>query len=94
MRLAYLILAHHLPEQLVRLVERLRGPETTLLIHVDRKMDAAGFGHIVDRVGRQPDVVMLPRRVCHWGTFSVVQATMEGITTLCVSGFPLTTLSC
>jgi hypothetical protein len=79
MRLAYLILAHQLPEQLVRLIERLRARDTTLLIHVDRKMDDAGFDHLVERVAGDPDVVLLPRRVCHWGTFSVVQATLDGI---------------
>ena len=79
MRLAYLILAHQLPEQLVRLVERLRAPDTTILIHVDGKMDEAGFDHIVGRVAGHPEVVLLPRRVCQWGTFSVVQATLDGI---------------
>ena len=79
MRLAYLILAHQLPSQVVRLVERLRAPETTFLIHVDRKMDDGGFDHVVGSLCARPEVVLLPRRICHWGTFSVVQASLDGV---------------
>jgi core-2/I-Branching enzyme len=78
LRLAYVILAHQLPEQLVRLVRRLDGSETTFLLHVDRRADDAVLATARAELV-QPNVTFLPRIPCHWGTWSIVEATLSGI---------------
>ena len=77
-RLAYVILAHQLPEQLIRLVRRLDGPDTTFLVHVDRRADDAILAAARAELA-QPNVTFLPRIRCHWGTWSIVEATLSGI---------------
>ncbi|MFN3513967.1 MAG: beta-1,6-N-acetylglucosaminyltransferase [Phenylobacterium sp.] len=73
-RTAFLILAHHRPEQLARLVDRLRSPMSDIFIHVDRKAAAPPFHAVVDGARFLPDA----RRVAvHWGGFSMVRATFE-----------------
>ena len=44
MRIAYVILAHQLPEQLGRLVRRLNTPGATFLIHVSRRSVREVYG--------------------------------------------------
>jgi hypothetical protein len=78
LRLAYLILAHQLPEQLIRLVRRLDGPDTTFLVHIDRRADDAILAAAGAELA-QPNVTFLPRIPCHWGTWSIVEATLSGI---------------
>ena len=78
MLVAYLILAHHLPAQLARLVNRLQEPEATFLIHIDRNADDAAFApHL--RAIRSDNVSFLPRHRCNWGNFSIVSATLSGL---------------
>lgn len=79
MRLVYIVLAHQLPEQLIRLVDRLEGPDVRILIHLDLNMP----DHEV-RITRQglvarPNVEFLPRHRCAWGAYSLVEATLEGL---------------
>lgn len=78
MRLAYLILAHQLPEQVIRLVQRLLEPDATFLIHIDRKLDDHSFV-AMKRTLAASNVHFLPRHLCHWATFSIVRATNAGI---------------
>lgn len=79
MRIAYVILAHQLPEQLVRLVRRLDTPSAMFLVHIDRRADEA-----VDRAVRAglagfDNVVFLRRHALYWGGFGHVRATIEGL---------------
>jgi len=79
MRIAYVILAHQLPEQLVRLVCALDAPGARFLIHINRRSDDA-----VQRAARlglaeRANVVFLRRHKLYWGGFGHVQATLEGL---------------
>jgi hypothetical protein len=65
--LAYVVLAHKLPEQVGRLIGRLEHPDDRILVHVDAKQDIEPFerelGPLVDS-GR---VEWVEQRVkCHW----------------------------
>jgi hypothetical protein len=77
MRLAYLILAHRAPDDLLAMLPALRRHGETYL-HIDR--DAQGFdGHWQDLAQN----AVFPER-CHsvsWGGFSVVEATLALIET-------------
>jgi hypothetical protein len=79
MKIAYIILAHKLPEQLVRLVKKLNTETTSFFIHVDKKTDAEKYRKMVTPLSTLENVHFLRRRVCQWGTFSQVQTTLDGI---------------
>ena len=82
MRICYVILAHKLPHQVIRLVERLQTAEAIFLIHIDAKVG----GEVVDPIRRgleqMANVHFLRRHVCHWGDFGLVAASLEGIRTI------------
>ena len=81
MKIAYIILAHKLPEQLVRLVKKLNTDNTSFLIHVDKKTDEEIFRMMEEPLRGYKNVHFLKRYVVRWGTFSQVQATLEGVYT-------------
>lgn len=85
--IAYLILAHRDPAQVVRLVRRLDGPNRTFVLHLDAKCE----GHEWDDALRQLEASNLRRAdrvTCSWGEFSVVEATLNAIRALLASGAP------
>src|SRR5215211_3819562 len=79
MRLAHIVLAHTLPEQLVRLVGRLHDPNDLVLIHVDRRQSLRPFTTALGGLLERPEVRLLPRVRCRWGGFGLVQAALNGI---------------
>jgi hypothetical protein len=73
-RIAHLILAHHQPRHLGRLVEQLADGNATFLIHVDRKSDIAPFRAAV----ASPRAAFMPERLSiNWGGWNMVQATLN-----------------
>lgn len=82
MKIAYIILAHKYPEQLVRLVSRLQTENTSFFIHVDGKTDQATYAQIVNQLQNIPNLYFVKRSKCFWGDFNIIKATIEGITTL------------
>lgn len=79
MRIAYLILAHQLPEQLVRLVRRLNTPSSLFLIHINRRSDDAVYRTARAGLAELNNVVFLRRHKLYWGGFGHVRATIEGL---------------
>ncbi len=79
MRIAYVILAHQLPEQLVRLVRRLNTPNALFLIHVNRRSDDAVYRAARAGLAELDSVVFLRRHKLYWGGFGHVRATIEGL---------------
>jgi hypothetical protein len=84
--LVYIISAYRLPEQLIRLVRRLRSDNATILVHVDKKAPPEVFGPISEGLGPLPDVHLLARHVCYWGGFGHVAASLEGISAIVENG--------
>ncbi len=84
MNVAYLILAHTAPQQILRTIGRLRAPGTTFVVHIDARANDA----IHAAVGGRPDVHLAPRARCYWGTYGIVQATHNCIRTLLASRQP------
>lgn len=78
-RIAYVILAHQLPEQLVRLVRRLHTPDARFLIHVNRRSDDAVLEAVRAGLSDLDGVCYLRRHRLHWGGFGHVRATLEGL---------------
>ncbi|MDQ3997000.1 MAG: beta-1,6-N-acetylglucosaminyltransferase [Gemmatimonadota bacterium] len=79
MRVAYVILAHRLPEQLVRLVRRLNTPRALFLIHINRRSDDAVCRTARAGLAELDNAVFLRRHRLYWGSFGHVRATIEGL---------------
>jgi hypothetical protein len=86
--LVYIISAYRLPEQVCRLVTRLRTENATLLVHVDKKAPPEVFGAISEGVRSLRDVHLLDRHVCDWGGFGHVAASLDGIAAIVENGIP------
>lgn len=79
MRIGYIIVAHTMPELVVRLVDRLRSDNASFFIHVDRRAPASVMQTVQRELGAAADVVLLPRHRCGWATFGQLEATLEGV---------------
>ena len=83
MKLAYLILAHHNPQLLQRLVNVLSHTEVDIYIQVDLKTSIEPFLQI----GQTPNVYFVDKRVkVYWGAYSQVQAILNGLEHIINSG--------
>ena len=72
---AYLILAHHQPLHLAKLVNALQDDDAAFFIHIDAKVDEAPFRKAL---GARSNIVFIHnRRPVQWGGFSVVNATLK-----------------
>ena len=79
MKIAYLINSHKNIKQLERLVAKLKRDESDIFIHIDKKVDAAGYDLIISSLCKY-NVMMVEDRVdVKWGEFSQVEATIHGL---------------
>jgi hypothetical protein len=82
MYLAYVISAYRLPDQLARLVTRLRNDRSYFAIHVDKNTDDTTYHRMVALMNGFPNVQFLERHRHAYGGFSHVYATIKGIAAL------------
>ena len=78
-KIAYLILCHKSPEHVIRLISRLRGEESFFVVHIDKKAGPAVSEVLESFYAHSTDVVFAKRVRCYWGSFSIVQATINCI---------------
>jgi hypothetical protein len=82
MHVAYLIMAHHHPAMLARLIRSLDGEDTSFFVHIDARNDVAPF-----RSAAPPATVFLDDRVkVHWYGYSTVEATLRLLEAAFASG--------
>ena len=74
MKKSYIILAHHLPSHLKRLILALSDRESDFHVHVDLKTDLTSF---TDLISMENVNFVADRFVCSWGGFSLVDATLS-----------------
>jgi len=86
MRVAYLVLAHRLPEQVARLVCALDVPGSAFFVHFDRKAGAGPLRRLQAGLGSRENVHFVPRRRVGWASWSVVAATLDCLDALERSG--------
>lgn len=79
MKIAYLVLAHRYPDQLIRLILKLNTENALFFIHFDKKTDCKIYDHIVSSLSHLPNIHFLKRHSVHWGDFGHLNATIEGI---------------
>jgi hypothetical protein len=82
MGIGYIILAHTLPDHLVRLVRRLETDTARFFIHVDARARSDVTDAIETELGTAPHVRLLPRRPVQWAAFSQVEAVLDGVKAL------------
>jgi hypothetical protein len=82
MGIGYIILAHTLPEHLVRLVRRLESESARFFLHVDAQAPREVTAVVERELGGSPHVQLLPRHRVEWATFSQVEAALEGVRAL------------
>lgn len=76
MYIHYIILAHHFPAQLKKLVDRLNDENVFFFIHIDITSDIHEFKKLISH----SNVLFLKKREnAIWGNFTIVQATLNGI---------------
>jgi hypothetical protein len=86
MKVTYLIRAHHAPSLLERLVRRLADDDARAFIHVNRTTEASVYDEMVARLADVESVRWVPRVVCRYGGFSLVEATLAGIEAIVAEG--------
>jgi len=88
MKIAYIVLAHKLPEQLIRLVRKLNTPGSVFFIHVDKKAHAEIYKRMTESLASCENVHFLERHAIYYGDYSHVRATLAGIRKLLVFQIP------
>lgn len=76
MEKAYIILAHKLPDQLFRLVERLNDGSSTFFIHIDIKANLEEFGKLSEFGDK---VQLVKREDGKWGKMGINIAVLNGL---------------
>jgi hypothetical protein len=59
MKIAYVVLAHRYPEQLIRLILRLNTENTSFFVHFDKKSDDKIYNQLVSELSHLPNVYFL-----------------------------------
>ncbi len=88
MAVAYLIGAHHRPEQLVRLVARLTSPTAAFYIHLDGRASAQVHEAIRGALDARDDVHWVPRVDSYYAGFSLVRSVLAGLEEVRNAGAP------
>lgn len=86
-RIAYVILAHHRPEAVIRLVRRLCAPDHGFFIHYNRRSPDAEYARLTGGLADLPNVRMLARHHCSWGDAGMVTAALKAIQEMAHLGF-------
>lgn len=86
-RLGVIMLCHTELNIAAGLARRWVEGGAALAVHVDRRTPGAEVRRMRETLAPLPDVIWTPRRHCEWGTFSLVQATLDAATAL-LAAFP------
>jgi hypothetical protein len=78
-RLAFFILCHKAPQQVIRLVERLRDENSSFVVHVDKRAERTVYETLKSFADTFSGQVHLCRQRyrCYWGRFGIVKATLS-----------------
>ena len=82
--LAYLIVAHHQPEHLARLIQALDDQHSYFFVHIDGKVGLAPFQAAVPV--RDNIIFVANRVVVEWGKLSVIEAILSAVRAALASG--------
>lgn len=90
MRIAYIVAAHRLMDQVARMIRTLSAPGDCFFIHVDLRADRQEArdvqSDLIKSLESSADVRPIQRHRVDWGHWSQVRATLEGIKAVIDSG--------
>jgi len=86
MKLAYIILTHKYPEQLVRLISQLNADDVSFFIHIDKNVERKIYHQIRIQLKAFPNVSFIKRYNTGWGSFAQTRATLEGMKSIVQAG--------
>jgi hypothetical protein len=81
MKVAYLIMGHRDPEQILRLIHALRDSGAFFVIHIDKRAPDHVFTPLKKYAASHPEVLLTRRIRCYWGGFGIAQAMIECVQT-------------
>jgi len=74
MKLAHLILAHAMQDQLSRLIKRLQHPDADIYLHIDKKANITDF----ESLKLNAKIHFISNRVAvDWGNYNMIEATLN-----------------
>ncbi|NES18035.1 MAG: beta-1,6-N-acetylglucosaminyltransferase [Symploca sp. SIO3E6] len=79
MKIAYIILVHKNPQQLIRLINRLDVEESTFFVHIDKKTNQDIYQEIYEFINKNSNMFLLQRKNIYWGDFSQISPVLLGI---------------
>lgn len=77
MKVAYLIMGHRDPDQILRLIHALRDSGAFFVIHIDERAPDHVFAPLKEYAASHPEVILTPRIRCYWGGFGIANAMIE-----------------
>ncbi len=87
-QIAYLLLCHKDPEEIITRAMRLTAAGDCVAIHFDARAKSGDFQRISEALAGNPSIAVVQRRVkCGWGEWSLVAATLEAARTA-MAAFP------
>ncbi|HTD56824.1 MAG TPA: beta-1,6-N-acetylglucosaminyltransferase [Silvibacterium sp.] len=86
MRVAYLIMGHRDPQQILRLMNALRSSAAFFVIHIDKRAADSVFAPLREYAAGRSDVFLAPRIRCYWGSFGIANAMVECVKTAVKAG--------
>ncbi|MDF1726109.1 MAG: DUF5928 domain-containing protein [Sulfitobacter sp.] len=90
-KIAYILLCHKDPQAIIRQAERLTAVGDYMAIHFDASAPAADYDTIRAALVDNPNVTFAKKRIrCGWGEWSLVQATLNAVTSA-LDAFPRAT---
>ncbi|MDP9226121.1 MAG: beta-1,6-N-acetylglucosaminyltransferase [Actinomycetota bacterium] len=81
-RIAFIVSAYKLPLQLARLLKWVSAAAEIVIVHIDAKTSDEDYRLIAEAVADLPNLIFLPRQICWWGSFSIVENSLKGFSYL------------
>ncbi|MFT4111121.1 beta-1,6-N-acetylglucosaminyltransferase [Silvibacterium sp.] len=88
MAIAYLIVAHKSPDQILRLVRALHHSGAFFVIHIDKRAADDVYVPLREYAASHPEVLLTKRHRCYWGSFGIAQAMIACVNTAIRSNRP------
>src|ERR1700741_5159536 len=86
MKIAYLIMGHRDPQQILRQIDALRDSDVFFVIHIDKRAGDDVFGPLREHAATRSDVFLASRVRCYWASFGIAYAMIECVRTAIQSG--------
>jgi|SRR5579862_274687 len=88
MKVAYLIMGHRDPDQILRLMHTLRDSAAFFVIHIDKRAADEVFTPLKEYATTHPEIFLTRRIRCYWGGFGIAHAMIECVQTAAQSARP------